>query len=279
MFCANPKPGRFFSTRCRRCKPCRALRQEDWSARTVWEVLAAEKAVFITLTFRRKPTDGYQEFQLYLKRLRIALCRRYGKDARLRYICASEFGERNGRYHLHGILTTRGCAPPVREFRNRWISGITHARAIARGAASRVGRYVSKYLAKDGRIHASNGFGTHAETVTRITQNVGINATAAAVFEAFAGAQVVRIKEEGSKPVKAPYALRKRRKLSADGPRHEFIRRRISDVADVPDPFRDIWGDYTALNTTLAYIAEAEWNLREGEHRSDDEEASESELE
>ena len=108
MFCANPRPGRFFSTRCRKCKPCLQLRQQDWMARTVWEILASDKAVFITLTFRRKPTNGYAEFQRYAKRVRITLQRKCHSDARLRFVCASEFGERRGRYHLHGVLAVYG---------------------------------------------------------------------------------------------------------------------------------------------------------------------------
>lgn len=276
MFCANPKPGRFFSTRCRKCKPCLALRQEDWTSRTVWEVLAAEKAVFITLTFRRKPADGYAEFQRYAKRVRIALQRRHSPRSKMRFVCASEFGERYGRYHLHGVVVVHGANPGVHFFRNAWKGGFTHAREIKAGSARRTGRYVSKYLAKAGRIRASNGFGTSAETVQRVNYGTGIES----IIEAFPGAQVVGVREEkGARTQRAPYALRKRFLRSAYVRPLEPISRPVGGLEAVQSgPVHDshLWGDYLPLNSVRAYIAEAEYQLRLSEEASSDSETPEA---
>nr|QJB20309.1 MAG: replication initiator protein [Microvirus sp.] len=273
MWCLNPKPGRFFSVRCRKCKTCLSLRREDWAARTVWEILGADKAVFITLTFRRKPKDGYAEFQRYAKRLRQALCRRYGRTSRVRFVCASEFGERRGRYHLHGIICAIGCDPPVRFFRNRWKGGITHARAIGSVGAKRVSRYVAKYLAKAGRIRASNGFGTGSATQERIVTNVSRDATAAAIFQAFPGAQVVAVREaQGEKPVRAPYALRKRRKRAADVQR-TFVGY-VGGFRDVSvGPYDCVWGEFAPLHHCGAVYDDAPSELTDEDLRIEEEAA------
>jgi len=271
MYCAKPKPGRFFSTRCRKCKPCLQLRREDWSSRAVWEILSADKSVFITLTFRRKPTNGYDEFQRYAKRVRITLVRKFDKTTRLRFVCAAEFGESRGRYHLHGILSVYGGNPPVRFFRDRWKGGITHARAIAPDGAKRVGRYVAKYLAKAGRVNSSNGYGTSVGTQERIRNNVSRNnATAEAIFAAFPGAEVAAFKAQGEKPLLAPYALRRARKRVRYQHQPEFRRTRMDEKRAV-HWLDAVWGDFAPLSAMGSVYYDPPELVTEGEY-SDPEE-------
>lgn len=281
MFCANPQPGRFFSTRCRKCPPCVSLRREGWVERTVWEVMAADKAIFITLTFRRKPENGYSQFQLYAKRVRTQMARKGWPGAKLRYICAAEYGERKGRYHLHGIFAVHGGNPPIHFFRGKWIGGITHARQIHAGHARRTSRYVAKYLAKAGRIRASNGFGTGSATQERILRNAG--PIAAAIADAFPGAQAIGVREEkGGRTQQAPYRIRRDLRRARLGTGYVQRERPLGGLGSLPTgplhgSFSEIWGDYLAIGSVRADLAQAEWQLRL--ISSDSEESEESETE
>jgi len=196
-------------------------------ARTVWEILGSEKSVFITLTFKRKRklTNVYADFQRYAKRVRINLERRIGKTCRLRFVCATECGDRGGRLHLHAIMCVHGGSPSVHFFRNRWQGGITHARAIKADSPRRVARYVAKYLAKSGRIRASSGFGTSSGTIERVNQNVRRDPTGAAIFDAFPGAQVFAVRSQAeTRPVNAPYGLRRAFLVARDARRGQLGR-------------------------------------------------------
>jgi len=253
QLCASPKPGMFGSVRCRKCKPCLALRQADWVSRAVWEFLAADHGWFVTLTFRFKPKEdeAYAEFQKYVKRLRKV----EGKGRSFRYLCCSEFGERNGRYHLHALVLVHGPNVVGRLLRNRWKGGFTHARKLKARHAPRVARYVGKYLAKVGRIRASTGFGNQTE---KVNQNVlGTHQIGLAILEAFPGAKVVAVKEDGSPRVRAPYHLRRPARLgyySGGSVQYGRVRRGSDDLY----PARWIyWGPLSPLPDT-SYSSQAE---------------------
>ncbi len=244
--------------RCRKCGPCKVwagiLRKADWVSRAVWEILASDgNAWFLTLTFRFKPKEGegYGDFQKFAKRVRKAR----GKDCKIRYICASEFGERNGRYHLHAIILGHGRGLSRRDLRSKWTGGYSHARAIDPNNSARAARYISKYLAKVGRIHASNGFGNQIE---RVNLNVSrTSPTTAAVLAAFPGAKVTAIKEAGqARCQRAPYHLRRPVRFVPDpGPRVWYGERPTSSDGLLPDyPAHWVhWGPFSALPEPVSF--------------------------
>lgn len=240
--CVEPGKG-WMGGRCWKCKPCKAwrstLRKSDWASRSAWEILGSDgNAWFLTLTFRFKPTgeDGYAHFQRFVKRVR----KSRGAKGPLRYICASEFGERFGRYHLHAIIVCHGAPIMGRELRSRWSWGITHARAIKPSDSARVARYVGKYVAKAGRVRASNGWGNQ---ILRVNENVRrTNETANAILEAFPGAKVVAVKAKDGKRIRAPYHLRRPARVVPDLRPREWLGIRPSPSADVYVGHPELWG-------------------------------------
>jgi len=234
--------------RCWKCAPCKAwrttLRKSDWASRSAWEVFGSDgNAWFLTLTFRVKPSEdeAYGHFQRFFKRVRKA---RGGKGP-LRYICASEFGERRGRYHLHAIVVSHGAPLVGRQLRSKWSWGITHARAIKPSDAARVARYVGKYVAKAGRVRASNGWGNQIE---RVNQNVRrTDETVDAVLSAFPGAKVTGIKAPGSKRVRAPYHLRRAARQPANLQLREWVGIRPSSADGMYPLHWQWWGPFSVL--------------------------------
>lgn len=98
------------------------------------------------------------------------------------------------------------------------------------------------------------------------------------IFEAFPGAEIVAIKEEGqTRAQRAPYALRKRLKRDAHL-RFDARSKPIGGLKSVsPRSSHDIiWGDHLILDSVAAYNAEADYALRLSE-RSDESEGAEAE--
>lgn len=88
---------------CGQCIGCRLERSRQWAIRCVHEAQMHEESIFCTLTYdpEHYPDRGslnYRDFQLFMKRLRVA----YGRPVRF-YGCG-EYGELNGRPHFHACL-------------------------------------------------------------------------------------------------------------------------------------------------------------------------------
>jgi hypothetical protein len=117
--CSNPvtatnkETGEVCTFACRKCDDCIATRKNDWVARGVAEMATAEFTYCLNLTYRDNP-DGtkppaarafkYRDVQLFLKRLRKAAAKEYGKGVEIRYIIAGERGSQRNRVHWHMIL-------------------------------------------------------------------------------------------------------------------------------------------------------------------------------
>lgn len=137
--------------RCRNCEPCRAMRRRQWYRRSVREVSTAPKSWFVTLTFGVVPAQPYAEVQRWLKRLRSGL----SAGAKVRYVCAAEYGAAHGRLHYHLLLT---CSATLtrRKVENPWSGGFSKCTRVKPADI----RYTVKYIGKhDERVHASNNWG------------------------------------------------------------------------------------------------------------------------
>lgn len=99
----------FMVVPCGKCTLCRDKKKREWSFRAICEnVYSESQPLFITCTYnpRHLPKFGVfkEEFQLFMKRLRIALDRRGIKHDNLRYFAVGEYGHKSGRPHYHAIF-------------------------------------------------------------------------------------------------------------------------------------------------------------------------------
>lgn len=120
------------------CKACkRRSDNADRKRRLVYETNASETVYFITLTYRRKRIT-YRDVQLYLKRCR----KKIGKRYKFKFAAVEEYGEKNNRQHYHLLI----CAPKearTRDFR-KWRKGITHIATVKRKDKSKLTTYLLK---------------------------------------------------------------------------------------------------------------------------------------
>lgn len=109
--CTDPqeKDGNTFA--CRRCDECIATRRHGWVARAMAERSMWKYALCIALTYSDDSEHSrdaakffqYSDVRDFIKRLASA-CRRKDKTARVKFLCAGEQGDRNGRCHWHLII-------------------------------------------------------------------------------------------------------------------------------------------------------------------------------
>lgn len=109
--CDQPqeKDGLIFA--CRTCDSCIAARRANWVARAMAETTQHNHAVCVTLTYDDKAPGGYDAARFFayydvrglVQRITAAL-RRIDQSLKVRFLCAGEQGDRNGRCHWHLIL-------------------------------------------------------------------------------------------------------------------------------------------------------------------------------
>lgn len=109
--CTRPitKDGNTFS--CRTCDACIAIRRSGWIARAMMEKAEWPHTLCVALTYSDDTPENrdaarifaYADVRAFLKRL-LAACQYQEPGSRVRFICAGEQGDRNGRCHWHIIL-------------------------------------------------------------------------------------------------------------------------------------------------------------------------------
>ena len=87
-----------------------------------------------------------------MKRLRKAMCSKYGKDFRLKYFMCSEYGPKTFSPHYHGILFGLNSSD-ITSIEKSWNLGFVSVSPV-RSAGSF--RYVSKYCAKPAVLKFEN---------------------------------------------------------------------------------------------------------------------------
>lgn len=117
---------------CRTCDECIATRRHQWVARAMAEKTQHPHTLCVALTYDQATQENrdaarmfcYADVRAFLARLRAA-ARRYAKDKRLnappviRFLCAGEQGDRNGRCHWHMILYSNVDLRDLGEFTRR----------------------------------------------------------------------------------------------------------------------------------------------------------------
>lgn len=225
-FCASPKVGFRGWVKCGKCRGCLRIRQNDWVRRAMIEYEAHPRTWFLTLTYRGEYEVGYDAVQKFLKRLR------KNTGQKIRYLCATERGSKNGRLHYH-LLVHGSDQLTKRMIIKEWPHGLTHMR-LARDLTS--ARYVSKYTAKDAHIRPSLGYG-HATLETATERLKEKSDVLAAVLAAFPSARVDRI---AGKPI--PYRLRLRSFGAAVVSDDIHARRYVGGMSEQPAHDADGYG-------------------------------------
>lgn len=105
----------YIAVPCGKCALCRHRKAKMWMSRCTCESQYHElPPVFCTLTYFEKylPSDGVclEDFQKFMKRLRITLCRS-GKNPAVRFIASGEYGRNYGRPHYHVLLWGMSYSP------------------------------------------------------------------------------------------------------------------------------------------------------------------------
>lgn len=137
--CSNPteQDNQIFA--CRVCDECIANRRHQWVARAMMERAEWPHAVCVTLTYSDATQHGrdssaffcYADVRAFMARLRSA-AKRKAKDQALpdpviRFLCAGEQGDRNGRCHWHLILFSNQDLTALGEVKGRY--GVVTKRA------------------------------------------------------------------------------------------------------------------------------------------------------
>lgn len=94
---------------CGKCPPCKKRRVDTWVFRLQREYDRTPCGLFVTLTYDTQHVpisdNGFmslrkKDFQDFIKRLRKIL----GKETRIKYYAAGEYGSQNSRPHYHAII-------------------------------------------------------------------------------------------------------------------------------------------------------------------------------
>lgn len=150
---------------CGRCVGCRVARSRAWAARCMHEASLHERNSFVTVTYSPEslPDDmslSMREHQLFMKRLREAVSRKYGTEFRF-YMCG-EYGELRKRPHYHYLFfgfdfpdkrfwySKHGVRLYTSEFlESVWPFGYCSIGDVTYESAAYVSRYVMKKMTGD----------------------------------------------------------------------------------------------------------------------------------
>lgn len=101
---------------CQKCWACRLAYAKEWANRCMLELGYHKQSWFITLTYDEKNVPVFEDeyrclqtlykkdLQDFMKRLRIEYKRKFGKENKLRFYAAGEYGDLTNRPHYHLIV-------------------------------------------------------------------------------------------------------------------------------------------------------------------------------
>lgn len=130
--CSNPTKQDNQIYACRVCDECIANRRHQWVARAMMERGEWPHAVCVTLTYSDATQHGrdsaaffcYADVRSFMARLRAAAKRKAKEqglpDPVIRFLCAGEQGDRNGRCHWHMILYSNLDLTALGEVKGRY---------------------------------------------------------------------------------------------------------------------------------------------------------------
>lgn len=161
--CSNPFMVEGIPAPCGSCPPCRVSRARIWTHRILLESACHSNNAFVTLTYEdsKLPAEGLlnkEHIQTFLRNLRYDC----GKEFKIRYFVAGEYGEEKGRPHYHCVLfgfpacengitdhRLARCCSPCETLAKNWGNGSVDVSELNVKTASYVAGYVNKKLTGD----------------------------------------------------------------------------------------------------------------------------------
>jgi len=180
---------------CGGCIGCRLMQAKEWATRISHEAQLHEENCFVTLTYspEKLPRFGslkYQDFQLFMKRLRKACA-----PKKIRFFMCGEYGDTTKRAHYHAIFFGWSPSDPVyhtsktsdiytsKFLDDLWKHGHTYFSYFEPGAAEYIARYVTKKVTgPDAEDHyigldlETGDFGPRSPEFARMSRAPGIGA-------------------------------------------------------------------------------------------------------
>ncbi len=138
---------------CGKCYPCKMRRVNSWVFRLIQQEKVEQSAHFITLTYdndhvpitdNKYMTIDKRDVQLFMKRLRKAHVKKYGKEHRIKYYLCGEYGSKTKRPHYHAVMFN----VDTELIDKAWHMGSSHYGHVTGASIS----YTLKYMAKATRI-------------------------------------------------------------------------------------------------------------------------------
>lgn len=146
-----------FQLPCSKCIECRLEYARSWAVRCSHEAQMHESNAFITLTYSDeylKPLLNYEDFQLFMKRLRKTTSKN------VTYLVTGEYGEQRKRPHWHAIIFNWRPSDELYKYTNErgdkvyssdtlstlWPYGISEHGSVTFESAGYVARYAAKKL-------------------------------------------------------------------------------------------------------------------------------------
>lgn len=132
--CTKPNLIDGYQFACKKCNDCIGSRKNEWVARACAEKVTAGNAMVFMLSYRNLPSgdlpDGarvfcYKHIQLFLKRVRKAYFKHYGKVSEISYIVAGEMGSERDRVHWHIVLFSNQSLHPLGVFTDLYTHQVT----------------------------------------------------------------------------------------------------------------------------------------------------------
>lgn len=137
------------SVPCGKCPECMKRRVSAWSFRLMQEDKISSTAHFVTLTYNTEHVplsrNGYmtlakRDVQLFLKRLRFDISKKY-PDVKIKYYLAGEYGGRTMRPHYHAIMFN---VPNLDLIENTWQLGSVHYGEVSVASVGYTLKYINK---------------------------------------------------------------------------------------------------------------------------------------
>lgn len=154
----------FMKVPCGKCPKCARVKLAQWNMRFEYEMRRSHSPLFVTLTYNdaclprfwsdlhnnEVPSLYRYDVQLFMKRLRHHVSKKYHDNPPLKYICVGEYGTRYQRPHYHMVLLN---LPDVSLIHSTWSMGFTYSPPLREGGLG----YVLKYISKPQNFHSYDG--------------------------------------------------------------------------------------------------------------------------
>lgn len=175
---------KYYDVPCGKCINCINNKKIWLQTACEWEYNYYGCGAFVTLTYDDKSyihlynkekddyVADYRDLQLFLKRLRQNIYRKYNIRHEFKYLATTEYGGENGRIHYHILFFGLDFQNNELDIFKAWNMGITDCKPI--DTSGKAINYVLKYMTKDEvRSKKKYNFGKNEEAYIKYSKGLG----------------------------------------------------------------------------------------------------------